>query len=269
MPELEYNATATKKTDIGSWLTILRVTPDDPSFGFTAGQYTVLGLKQGEPRVTEADPEASPGDAGQMIRRAYSIASSSRIGEYLEFYISLVPSGELTPRLFALPAGARIYVGTKATGVFTLARVPPDRHVLLAATGTGLAPYVSMLRSELVCGGPRRFVVLHGARRSPDLGYRAELSALALRCPNFTYIPVVSRAADDPSWKGPTGYLQEILFSDLIERETGLSLSPEHYHVFLCGNPAMIDEAIRRLIERRFEKDSPGRIGTIHVEEYW
>jgi len=82
-------------------------------------------------------------------------------------------------------------------------------------TGTGLAPYVSMLRSELACGGPRRFIVLQGARYSWDLGYRAELAVLARRCPNLIYIPVISRATGDPTWRGPIGHLQTRLFPGL------------------------------------------------------
>jgi ferredoxin--NADP+ reductase len=249
----------------------LRVAPDDPGFSFEAGQYTVLGLMRKEPRVMEADEDDSEksADPEKMIRRAYSIASSSKLGEFVEFYLTLVTSGELTPRLFHLGLKDRVYIGTKTTGMFTLSRVPHDHHVLLVGTGTGLAPYMSMLRSEMVCGGPRQFVILHGARYSWDLGYRTELNGLARHCPNVTYLPVISRPAEDPSWRGPGGYLQDVLFSDLIEEKTGLTVTPKNFHVFLCGNPGMIDAATARLVERGFVKDKGREVGDLHTEEYW
>jgi ferredoxin/flavodoxin---NADP+ reductase len=276
---MDYDARVVDRIEVAPGLIIIRVVPDQPLFPFDAGQYVSLGLKRSEPRVSEADPEpetdpkngpgAAPFDPEQMIRRAYSIASSSRIGEYIEFYISLVPSGDLTPRIFRLPLNGRIHMSTRPKGLFTLSKIPPERHALLIATGTGLAPYMSMLRSELESAGERRFVVLHGARYSSDLGYRKELTALARRFPRLTYIPVVSRPQEDPTWVGPAGYLQDILVSGIIEERTGLEVSPAQFHAFLCGNPRMIEEAKPRLLERGFEQDRPRVPGTIHTEEYW
>lgn len=269
-----YNATVVQRTVVAPGLMILRIAPDTRPFPFKAGQYVVLGLKVSEPRVTEADEERPPGvaaDGGEvkLIRRAYSIASSSRAEEYLEFYLTLVASGELTPRLFRLQADDRVHLGPKAAGVFTLDRTPPDRHVLLVATGTGLAPYMSMLRSELACGDPRRFVVLHGARYSWDLGYRAELASLARRCANLIYLPAISRPQEDSSWGGLTGYLQELLVSGAVEEATGLPVTPEHFHVYLCGNSGMIEASIASLDGRGFVRDTARARGTIHSEEYW
>jgi len=269
MGQIDYNATVIQRIEVAPGLIILSVAPDEKGLAFKAGQYTVLGLRRSAPRQEESDPEEAPGGPDTMIRRAYSIASSSRADEFLEFYVTLVQSGELTPRLFRLAVKDRLYMGPKATGIFTLNRVPEDRHVLLVATGTGLAPYMSMLRSDLVCGGPRRFVVLHGARHSWDLGYRNELASLARLCPNMTYLPVVSRAKDDPTWKGLSGYLQDALASGIVEERTRLPLSPESFHVFLCGNPGMIGAAKDLLIPRGFVPDKSGAPGTLHTEEYW
>jgi len=284
MPGPDYNATVIQRVEIAPGLIILRVRPDELPFRFQAGQYTVLGLRRSAPRVPQAEAEegedsrrhGSGGEASglradpeRMIRRAYSIASSSHAHEYIEFYVTLVSSGELSPRLFALRVRDRLYLGTKATGVFTLDRVPPGLHAVLVATGTGLAPYMSMLRTELECGGPRRFVVLHGARFSWDLGYRAELSALARHCPNLIYLPVISRPKEDPSWSGWSGYLQDLLLSPMVEERAGFLLRPEHAHVFLCGNPAMIEAAKPLLIGRGFVPDRRKEVGSLHVEEYW
>ncbi|MFB3908687.1 MAG: ferredoxin--NADP reductase [Candidatus Eisenbacteria bacterium] len=268
MAHNEYNATVVQRVEVAPGLVILRVVPDHP-ITFEPGQYTVLGLKRSAPRVVESEVEEPQEDPEKMIRRAMSIASSSKSGEYLEFYLTLVGSGELSPRLFNLRIKDRLYVGPKATGIFTLERVPAGHHALLVATGTGLAPYMSMLRSELVCGGARRFVVLHGARYSWDLGYRTELISLDRLCPNMTYIPAISRPQEDPTWKGRSGYLQDVLFSGVVEELTGLPLTPDTFHVFLCGNPGMIDAAKAGLITRGFACDKGREIGTIHMEEYW
>jgi ferredoxin--NADP+ reductase len=208
-----------------------------------------------------ADPE-------RMIRRAYSIASESRADEFLEFYLTLVLSGELTPRLFGLKLRDRLFVGPRAVGVFTLAKAP-GKHILMIGTGTGLAPYMSMLRSELDCNGSRRFVVVHGARYSWDLGYRTELTGLARHCGNFHYLPVITRPQEDGSWRGRTGYLQNVIASGLIEEETGLPLTPENFDIFLCGNPGMIETMIAWASERGFVRDRGHDTGSLHVEEYW
>ena len=207
-------------------------------------------------------------DPDRMIRRAYSIASESRADEYLEFYLTVVMSGELTPRLFNLKVRDRVYVGPKAVGVFTLDKAP-GKHILMIGTGTGLAPYMSMLRSELVCNGPRQFVIVHGARYSWDLGYRTELVGLARHCGNFHYVPVITRPQEDPTWRGRSGYLQNLVASGAIEEETGLELTPENFDIFLCGNPGMIETVIGWAENRGFVKDKGHDIGTLHTEEYW
>lgn len=269
MTASEYNATVTQRVEIAPGLIILRVAPDVLPFRFEPGQYTVLGLRRAEPRVAGADAEEPASDPDSMIRRAYSIASSSKADEYIELYITLVASGELTPRLLKLSVRDRLFIGTKATGLFTLDRVRDERHVLLVGTGTGLAPYMSMLRSELVCGGSRRFVILQGARYSWDLGYRTELETLDRLCSNVNYIPVVSRPREDPTWKGLGGYLQDVLVSETIRERTGLDVAPGNFHIFLCGNPGMIIEATRRMSERGFVPDKGRTIGSLHTEKYW
>jgi ferredoxin--NADP+ reductase len=204
-----------------------------------------------------------------MIRRAYSISSASVERAYLEFYLALVTSGELTPRLFALPHGSRLFLGPKASGFFTLDRVAPGKAVILVATGTGLAPYVSMLRTLLINETKRKFVVLHGARCSWDLGYRAELESLARLRPNFTYIPAITRPEQDPHFRGYAGRIQKLIAEGLVEKLSDVRLDPAQTDVFLCGNPDMIEQVKSLLLARGFAADHGKQIGTVHVEEYW
>jgi ferredoxin--NADP+ reductase len=298
----EYNATVSGRVEVAPGLIILRVVPDQLPFEFKAGQYVVLGLKASEPRYGEAEADTpavvaageasaaavagtaesqaavaaqataiaqAAADPDRMIRRAYSIASESRADEFLEFYLTMVSSGDLTPRLFSLQLRDRLYVGPKAVGVFTLAKAEPHKHILMVGTGTGLAPYMSMLRSELDCNGARKFVIVHGARFSWDLGYRTELTGLARHCANFHYIPVITRPQEDVTWKGRSGYLQNIIASDAIKEETGLDVTPDNFDIYLCGNPGMIETVIEWAQHRGFIRDKGHDIGTLHTEEYW
>ena len=264
-----YNAVLAGREEINAQLLIMRVQPDETSFDFKPGQFGVLGLLGREGRVPEADDEEPPAKPDQMIRRAYSIASSSVERRYIEFYVTLITSGQLTPRLFALPYGGRLFLGPKASGMFTLDRIPPGRAVLMIATGTGLAPYMSMLRTLLVNDTARPFVVLHGARYSWDLGYRGELESLARLRPNFTYIPSITRPDEDPHFRGHTGRIQTLLGKGIVETLSGVPLDPALLDVFLCGNPEMIQTVKEILAPLGFTPDRGKERGTVHVEEYW
>jgi len=270
----QLNATVTRRWDITPTLAIFRVETDGELFDFTAGQYCVLGLPPSFPRIAEADPEdpPDPEKKPKLIRRAYSIASSSKQREHLEFYVALVTSGALTPRMWALQVGDRIWVGPKATGLFTLDQVPAEAPLYLLSTGTGLAPYMSMLGAELAdLTVTRSVVVAHGARYSSDLGYRAELEVFARKKESFSYIPSITRPGEDPEWDGEVGYVQAQIEDGRLEKLSGVPLDPQAVHIFLCGNPAMVEAATELLLERGFtewsKRENPE--GTIHTEKYW
>jgi len=176
----------------------------------------------------------------------------------------------LTPRLFALSPGDRLWVSPKNRGLFTLEEVPKDKNVVMISTGTGLAPYMSMLRTQLACDRERRFAVLHGARHSWDLGYRSELMTLDRLCGNFTYAATVSRPDEEAGlWRGPVGYVQDLWTSRWLEETAGFTPSAEHTHVFLCGNPSMIEDMVAVLERDGFREHKKSQPGQIHTERYW
>jgi ferredoxin--NADP+ reductase len=252
------------------------------------GPGVVSGESDGTPEsrlAVEAQAQAAAvasADPDRMIRRAFCIASESKAGQYLEFYLTLILRGELTPRLFNLHVGDRLYVGPKAEGIFTLEKAS-TKHVLMIATGTGLAPYMSMIRRELgvgangrqglravwQCNGTRQFVVVHGAKHSWDLGYRTELIGLSRHCSNFHYLPLVTRSNEDETWRGRTGYVQDLINTGVVERETGLELAPENFDIFLCGNPGMVDSVFGWAEARGFTRDKGREVGTVHAEKFW
>jgi ferredoxin/flavodoxin---NADP+ reductase len=269
-PADDYNATVSKRFDINARLAIFRVKPDSQEFSFVAGQYTTLGLNRDAPRAPEAHDEDPPVEgAKDLIKRAYSISSGSITNEYVEFYVAMVSSGELTPRLFALSEGDRLFMGTKAKGLFTLKKVPEEANILMVATGTGLAPYVSMMRSRAWENPGHKIAVLHGASYAWDLGYRNELEELAGRLENFAYVPIVSRPEENAGWTGRAGRLTPWLENPDLEATCGFPLDPETTHVLLCGNPAMIKDAEEILAEKSYIHARGKNAGSLHVEKYW
>lgn len=271
MPHTELNAKIAQRAEVAPGLLILRVAPDGWAVpGFTPGQFAVLGLFGSALRSPEAEAESPPSAPDKLIRRAYSISSASQEREFLEFYISLVRSGALTPRLFALELGDRVWLSPKMTGVFTLRDVPTDKNIVLIATGTGLAPYISMLRSHLDARDPRCFAVLHGAYHSWDLGYRTELFTMQRVYRNFSYLPIIS----DPQgelvpWNGPSGFVQDLWKNGAIAKAWGFAPTPANTHVFLCGHPDMIQDTTALLTSQGFVGHDAEAPGQIHTEKYW
>ena len=248
---------------------ILRVVPDGWELPeFKSGQFVALYLPGSATRCAEATEEHDPPAPDKLIKRAYSIASSSKTKEFLEFYITLVHSGSLTPRLFNLNIGDRIGIGNRIVGMFTLQQVPEQYNVVLIATGTGVAPYMSMLRSDAL-KTDRRICVIHGAANSWDLGYSSELRLLESMSDKFSYIPTITDPDKEPvEWKGDTRFIQDMLADRIIEKTWGIRPTAENSHVFICGNPNMINAVTEILEERGLKEHSKKSPGQIHSEKF-
>src|SRR5690606_8181009 len=183
---------------------------------------------------------------GQRVRRSYSISSAP--GEPLEFLLTNVAGGTLTPHLFRLRPGDSLWVESTPRGFFTLRYVPPGSHLWLVATGTGLGPFISMLRSPATWRHSERIILVHGVREPVHLAYRAELEALSRTQP-LRYLPVVSRAAPSQPLELP-GRITTLFESGALEEAAQTRLSPDGHHVLLCGNPEMIRDMMT-LLEAR------------------
>jgi ferredoxin--NADP+ reductase len=296
-----YNATVTWQREANPDLRVLRVTADFRLPQHRPGQYSTLGLGNWEPRAPGCQPE-KPVDAPKvnLIRRAYSISSSilNERGEFLdhedvnwlEFYIVLVRNSDrpdppaLTPRLFLLQEGDRLYLGEKITGHYTTATVQPEDTVVFLATGTGEAPHNYMVWDLLRRGHRGKILSVCCVRYSQDLAYLDIHKLLMSRFPNYQYIWLTTREAG----AARKVYIQELLTSGQLEERLGTSLDPAHTHVYLCGNPNMIGvpqvnretgqktfpnpTGVIEILEKRgFQTDQPQRKiqGNIHFEEYW
>lgn len=269
MPEL--NAIVRDRIDYGPEISNFRVVPDGWSLpAFIPGQFATLGLLGAASRCAGSEPDEKAWPAEKLIRRAYSIASSPLIKDYLEFNIVKVNNGVLTPRLWNLKVGDRIFLGQKITGQFTMEEVPESANMIFIATGTGVAPFMSMLNTYLRAGQNRKFALFHGVRTSQDLSYRSELLTMQNICPNFSYHPIISRPqADLIPWTGPTGHVQALWDTQVIEQAWTMKPEPANTHLFLCGSPGMITDMIARLVPLGFKEHSKKEPGQIHVEKYW
>ncbi len=199
------------------------------------------------------------------LHRPYSVASPH--SDTLEFFIVKVDGGELTPRLWALNEGDPIDVSAKATGGFTLSHTPEAETIWLLATGTGLAPYIAMLREETIWQRHKNVVLVHGVRFATDLAYLEELATVKERFGSrFHSIAVVSRA-EVPG--AISGRITTAIENGLLESKAENALSPLNSVVMMCGNPQMLDDVESLLKDRgmlRHKKSNPGHVV---VERYW
>lgn len=253
---------------------------EGPKKDFEAGQFANLALvpppppegsAAGDETNVDAPVRRRPGRV-KLVRRAYSIASPPKEKRWLEFYIVAVDEGALTPRLFDLEVGDRLFMDTKMKGHFTLKDVPDHKNLVTVATGTGLAPFLSMYKQYKDASGRfDKFVFIHGVRHEEDLGYREELEQMAKDDPRVVYLPAVSRAPEDSDYAGYRGRVTSMFSDGTYEKATGAKLNPETDHVFLCGNPAMIDQLEGELVDRDgFTVKSPRqKDGNLHFERYW
>jgi ferredoxin-NADP reductase len=255
-PGLEPNATLTERIDLTASIARFVVHPDDEVGPFEPGQYFALGLTVDD----------------RPLLRPYSTASVRGARSELEFLIRLVPDGAFTPRLWALRTGDRLRIG-RAKGLFTMSPGDPRTH-LFVATGTGLAPCLSMLESlvrddaegagksgEGVATTSPRAVIVHGVSRVDELAYRDRLERLASDRSDVRYVPVVSRPADPASvgWAGLTGRLDAGL-GRICDTH---GLDPARSVAYICGNPEMITAARETLAAAGFAPDA------IVSEQYW
>jgi ferredoxin/flavodoxin---NADP+ reductase len=199
---------------------------------------------------------------GKPLKRAYSAASAP--GEPLEFVVSRVATGQFTPRLFERQEGDVVTLDPSPAGFFTLDFLPSGvRDLWLIATGTGIGPYVSMLRSGALAGF-HRVIFVHGVRHREQLTYADELS----RPRNAVYVPTLTAPAEQAS-SGLNGRLPALIASGDLERVVGTPMDLDHSHFMLCGNPEMIRDSMLCLEARGMRRHKRREPGHITTEKYW
>ena len=271
---LEYNATLAGRDDVTDALGIFRIVPDDPlpSDGpwFVPGQYMVLGLNNEEQTELGA------------VQRPMSIASAPEETGHIEFYIRFVAepasSNPFTHQLWKRQEGDRIFIRPKPKGHFTVENTvgaDDPRKKIFVSAGTGLAPFVSIVRSARIRTPGRdlgEYVILHGASYADDLGYREELERLSTD-EGLHYIPTVSRPQLSPGWEGAQGRAEDHFRAERLEEfelragfEAG-ELRPDRAVLFVCGLQGTIGATIERLLDRGFVPDEKKLRRALEVPE--
>lgn len=227
-----------------------------PGFRFRAGQFARLGVQKA---------------SGSIVWRAYSMVSAPH-DEHLEFFSIVVPDGEFTSELSRLRPGDRLYVERQAYGFLTLDRFPDGRDLWLLATGTGVAPFLSILQDLEVWQRFARIVLVYSARTAGELAYQSLIRELPRRDyleglgKKLLYLPVVTRERLPGALHGRITALIE---NGELERAAGLALEPEHSRIMLCGNPQMIEDCRALLKARDLQLNLTRRPGQVAVENYW
>jgi ferredoxin--NADP+ reductase len=243
-----YRAQVVQREDFAPDLWMIRVRCDG-EFNFSPGQYATLGVEVG----------------GKRIERPYSIASAPWEKE-IEFFFELVPQGALTPHLYKLNPGDSLFMRKASKGRFTLDRQNGRTHHLLVSTVTGVAPFVSFVRTlrkdwaESKFDGSHQLYLLNGASRPWEFGYKDELNRFAQELPWFTYVPTVSRPWDHADWPGEIGRADDVLrkYADQW------GLDPDNTIAYLCGHPEMIERS-KAILKRRGFTDR----NAVKEEIYW
>jgi ferredoxin--NADP+ reductase len=215
-----------------------------PPLAFEAGQFVRIAL---DPRIARPFSFVNPPDDAVQ-----------------EFYGIVVPEGPLSPRLAELRAGDRLLIATNPAGFLVLSEVPDAETLWLVSTGTGIAPFLSILRTETPWRRFRNIVLVHAVRHAAELAYADTIRKISKENP-LRYVTFVSREAAPGSL---AGRIPAAMRDGRLEAAAGLALG-ERSHVMLCGNPDMLKDATAALVERGLRKHRRRNPGHITVESFW
>ena len=227
----------------------LRLQADFPDF--KAGQFTQLALAIN----------------GEIVSRPFSLVNAPD-DPLLDFYLTEVAGGVLSPHLASLQAGDELLVAAKASGLLTLDQVPEEASQLfLLSTGTGMGPFLSMIQTSSIWQQFDKVVLVHAVRWQEELSYQDMITAIARKQAGFSYVPIVSRESSETTLPGR---IPQAIENGTLEQRTGLKIRAEDSHIMLCGNPAMVQDTMDVLInDRGLRKHSRREPGHISIEKYW
>lgn len=231
-------------------------TSRDPGFRFNAGQFARLGVRK---------------PSGSIVWRAYSMVSAPH-DEFLDFFSITVPEGEFTSELSRLKVGDELLIDKQAFGFLTLDRFPDGRDLWLLATGTGLAPFLSILQDFEAWERFERIILVYSVREARELAYQQLIAELPEReyleglGSKLTYLPVVTREQVPGALNGR---ITQLIETGELECAADLKLTPEHSRIMLCGNPQMIEDTRQLLKTRDLNLALTRRPGQVAVENYW
>jgi ferredoxin--NADP+ reductase len=218
---------------------------EGPRLAFEAGQFVRIALDI----------------AGERVARPFSFVNPPA-DPSLEFYGIVVPEGPLSPRLAQLGVGDNLFVAPNPAGFLVLSELPEAETLWLVSTGTGIAPFLSILRTDAPWKRYRNVVLVHAVRHARELVYRDLICGLK----NLKYVSFVSRETAAGSL---AGRIPAAIGDGRLEAAAGLRLAPESSQVMLCGNPDMLKDTAAALVSRGMRKHRRRSPGQITVESFW
>ncbi|MEO8848063.1 MAG: ferredoxin--NADP reductase [Casimicrobiaceae bacterium] len=225
-----------------------------PEVTFVAGQFARLALP------------APAGAKESMIGRPYSFVNAPGSAAH-EFYFNVVAEGPFSPRLALLEPGDSLWIAPRANGFFCIGDTAPADVLWCLSTGTGVGPFLSILRTAEPWQKFSRVVLVHAVRVACDLTYRDLMRDLAARHSGaFTYVPVVSRESHPDALQGR---IPRLIDDGTLEARAGVALTAQNSHTMLCGNPAMVDDVQAILATRGMKRHRRKDPGHVTVETYW
>ena len=223
-------------------------------FRFTPGHYARLGLE---------------GEGGETVWRPFSVVSAA-YDEHLEFLAVLVPGGAFSGRLDKIAVGDTVLVEKASYGFLTLDQLAPGNDLWMLASGTGLGPFISMLRGMDVWRDFRRLILVHSVRQSAELAWRDEIEALPNGRPEasarLTYLPVVTR---EPGATPLAERIPRLLSAGRLEAAAGAAITVADSRLMVCGNPDLTRELRAAFDARGFATSRRGVPGQMAFEKYW
>lgn len=239
-----------------------------PGFRFVPGQFARLGVER-------PDPDAEDGSGRKIVWRAYSVVSSP-YDDFLEFFSIVVPDGEFTSTLEHMREGDTVLVDKTNFGFLTTAAFPSGKDLWMLASGTGLAPFLSVLQDLEVWDTYDHLIVVHSVRTAEELVYRDVIEGLRTHevfgeyCQDqpdkLVYLPSVTREHVEGAMDAR---ITALIASGELEQRAGVTLNPVRSRVMLCGNPEMVSDLRKLLGERGFSTTRRGKPGNLAVENYW
>ncbi|HEX5125718.1 MAG TPA: ferredoxin--NADP reductase [Rhodocyclaceae bacterium] len=221
------------------------------AFRFQPGHYVRLGL---------------PVDAQESVWRPYSLVSAPN-DNALEILLVLIPGGAFTSQLMGMQAGDAVLLDRSCFGFFLADQLTPGRTLWMLATGTGLGPYMSMLRDGAILNAHERVIVVHSVRVADELAYADELSALQrAHGERIQYIPVVTR---EPIPGTMNTRIPQLIQDNRLQSEAEATFDPTTVRVMVCGNPDFTAEMRRLLVDRKFLPCRRNAPGSMLFEKYW
>ncbi len=237
----------------------------------------IVGLKEWAPGLYSLyiDAPVNPFVAGQFTQiksdesstlfRPYSFLNSPS-EPLIEFYFTLVKQGQFSPFLAKLSENDKIWVAEKASGRFVLSEVPDAKVLWLFATGTGLGPFLSMLKTKPIWERFEHIVLTHSVRYANELTHQLLIETWQEQYPQFHWIPVVTREQSQHAFNQR---LPALLSEGKIESHAKLTLTKDNSQVMLCGNPQMIAQMSQLLLARSLLVNQAKNKGHITFENYW